>query len=291
MRTLKPKFSNFNLETFIGKIRATGKSLKYNLKSNNKLFRIDPESGNLFVATNDTKLLNERKYELSVQVSSGSSVEYVKVIIKTFSTEQLLRRINALKLAKNQYTVHSTENRTNPANTQHPILAIDWPLNALNGETFEYRLSTQLNGKLHINPSNGLVYLNDSNPFDREEQSKLDATVLVTSRQDKKRYGQLIIHLILDDINDCPPVFEKQKYILSLSQNAKIADKISQIRATDYDFGTNGIVRYSLANDAPEFVEISNDGRLLIKSQPSDEDLSIGNTYNFHVIASDQGIY
>jgi hypothetical protein len=260
---------------------------KYSFKSNNKLFRIDSESGDIFVATNDTNLFNERKYELSVDVNDFN----VKVVIKTLSNDQLLRRPNALKLARHQYIVHTTENRTNFVDTQHPILAIDWPLNALNGETFDFRLSTQLYGKLNINPTNGLVYLNASNPLDREKQPKIDVVVLITSRQDTQRYGQVIIHLILDDINDCAPVFEQDEYRLFLSQDAKLADKLVQIKAFDDDFGTNGIVRYLLANDAPEFVEISNDGRLLLKSQPSNEDLSIGYTYSFHVIASDQGIY
>lgn len=244
------------------------------------------------VATNDTKLFEEREYKLDVQVSDGLHTTTGKVLVKTLTNDKLLRRADSLKLHKQQYIVHTTENRTKAIDTQRPLLTIDWPLNAHNGETFDFRIISELNEKLSINPISGLVYLNASNPLDREEGARFEMVVLIKSRQNAQRYAQTIVQVNVNDINDCAPMFDQNEYTILVSEDAKMADKLIQIKATDLDLGTNGVVRYSLANDAPDFLEInSNDGRLLVKSQPLNDQLVIGREYQFHVVATDQGIY
>lgn len=298
--TFSKKFNlpiNFS-DTLVGQIKATDSDtnenlLKYSLRSTSKfqsLFQIDSTTGDLRVSTNDTKLLENNEYKLDVQVTDGTHVAHGKVIIKTMNNDKLLRRPNALKLAKLQYVVHTTENRTKTTDTQRPILAIDWPLNANNGETFSFRIVSNISDKLILNPTNGLLYLNPTNPLDREQEAKFEVAVLIKSQQNSQRYVQTIVQINLNDINDCAPTFDQQEYTVQMSQGAKMADKLLQIKATDLDLGSNGIVRYSLGNGAPNFVEINaNDGRLLVKSQATNDELTIGREYLFKVVATDQG--
>lgn len=255
------------------------------------LFQVDSRTGHLRVSTNDVKQIEEREYKLDVQVSDGDHVSHGQVLIKSMTTDKLLRRPGSLKLSKQQYVIHVIENQT--TNVDRPILAINWPLNANAGETFEFKLTNDVNRHFVLDSSNGLLYLNASNPLDREQYSKFDVSVLVTSRQNidrYNRYAQAIIQINVDDINDCSPQFERVEYPALLSQDAKLADKLLQTKATDMDLAANGIVRYSLEKDAPDFVEInSNDGRLVVKTQPREDQLAVGRVYRFHIVATDQG--
>ncbi|KAI6191302.1 hypothetical protein M3Y97_00213900 [Aphelenchoides bicaudatus] len=278
--------------TFVGQLRAisaNNATLRYGLRSSSKfqsIFQIDAETGQLRVATNDTKSIEEREYKLDVQVSDRTNVAQGKVLIKAVSTDKLLHRSGSLKLAKQQYAIHVTENQT--VNVQRPVLAIDWPLNANTGESFDFQLTTNTNNQLFLDSRNGLLYMNASSPIDRELTPKFDIAVLITSHQSSKRYAQAIVQINVNDINDCEPRFDQPEYTILLPQDAKVADKLLQTKATDLDLGANGIVRYSLANDAPNFVEINlNDGRILMKSQ--EKQLEIGRIYEFHIVASDQG--
>jgi protocadherin Fat 1/2/3 len=147
-----------------------------------------------------------------------------------------------------------------------------------------------LDNQFTLDSTNGLLLLNSSNPLDSEEASRLDLTILITSRQDPKRYAQAMVQVLVDDVNDCAPQFEQQHYTIELPEDAKMADKLLQTKAVDLDLGANGIVRYSLDNDAPDFVEINlNDGRLLVKQQPGEDQLKVGREYLFHITSTDQG--
>jgi len=54
--------------------------------------------------------------------------------------------------------------------------------------------------------------------------------------------------------------------------------------------GMSGVVRYSLAGDAPSFLEVNKyDGRVTIASLPPSNQLQLGSMFAFHVIATDKG--
>ncbi|XP_029918438.1 protocadherin beta-15-like [Myripristis murdjan] len=63
------------------------------------------------------------------------------------------------------------------------------------------------------------------------------------------RSGNMRIIVDVSDVNDSPPVFSKDSYIVQLKENSPIGTVVVQVNATDLDEGSNGEVVYSLSND------------------------------------------
>ncbi|XP_015606169.1 cadherin-86C [Cephus cinctus] len=53
------------------------------------------------------------------------------------------------------------------------------------------------------------------------------------------------VTIFLRDVNDNPPLFEKEDYEVTLSENVKAGTKVVQVRATDKDTGLFGSIQYT----------------------------------------------
>ena len=51
----------------------------------------------------------------------------------------------------------------------------------------------------------------------------------------------------ITDVNDNPPLFDRQKYIENVKQDTNIGTNILRVSASDEDADNNGAIRYSLA--------------------------------------------
>ena len=52
--------------------------------------------------------------------------------------------------------------------------------------------------------------------------------------------------VLIADVNDNSPVFSRESYTLELSESLPVGTPITNIVATDEDFGTNGQVNYAI---------------------------------------------
>ena len=55
-----------------------------------------------------------------------------------------------------------------------------------------------------------------------------------------------LVQIQVEDVNDNAPEFSESEYQASISETAKVGDRLLQLRAKDADAGMNGVVRYSL---------------------------------------------
>ncbi|XP_043928134.1 protocadherin Fat 3 isoform X2 [Protopterus annectens] len=112
---------------------------------------------------------------------------------------------------------------------------------------------------------------------------------LVTRATDSGgRYCQCDIVLILDDVNDNPPVFSSNHYDVSVYENTAIKALLKRVHATDPDVGMNRKVEYALSDSANEHFGIDKFSGIIILERPLDREIQA--FYNITVKATDQGL-
>uniref|UniRef100_A0A8P0N705 Protocadherin Fat 3 n=1 Tax=Canis lupus familiaris TaxID=9615 RepID=A0A8P0N705_CANLF len=100
------------------------------------------------------------------------------------------------------------------------------------------------------------------------------------------RFCQSDIHLILEDVNDNPPVFSSDHYNTCVYENTATKALLTRVQAVDPDVGINRKVVYSLADSANGFFSIDSSSGIIILEQPLDREQQP--SYNISVQATDQ---
>ncbi|OCT96764.1 hypothetical protein XELAEV_18008979mg [Xenopus laevis] len=81
-------------------------------------------------------------------------------------------------------------------------------------------------------------------PLDREQRDSYELTLRVRDGGEPPRSSQSILRVLITDVNDNSPRFEKSVYEADLAENSAPGTPILQLRAADYDVGVNGQIEY-----------------------------------------------
>ncbi|XP_033173703.1 neural-cadherin isoform X4 [Drosophila mauritiana] len=126
--------------------------------------------------------------------------------------------------------------------------------------------------------------------FDREgdDGKFVSVTVKATDQGDPSLEGVCSFTVEITDVNDNPPLFDRQKYVENVKQDASIGTNILRVSASDEDADNNGAIVYSLTapfnpNDL-EYFEIQAESGWIVLKKPLDRD-----RYRLRVSASDKG--
>uniref|UniRef100_A0A8C3A6Y3 Protocadherin-16 n=1 Tax=Cyclopterus lumpus TaxID=8103 RepID=A0A8C3A6Y3_CYCLU len=82
--------------------------------------------------------------------------------------------------------------------------------------------------------------------LDREEQDLYELKVQASDFGSPPLSSETVLLLRVTDANDCHPAFEKDAYIVSVSEDAPPGSSLIQMRTRDADEGVNSDVRYSI---------------------------------------------
>ncbi|CAN2390484.1 homophilic cell adhesion via plasma membrane adhesion molecules, partial [Pristimantis euphronides] len=88
-------------------------------------------------------------------------------------------------------------------------------------------------------------------PLDREKQDVYEIILTALDGGKPPKTGTAVIKIIVLDVNDNFPKFNKDTYKLSLSENAPVGFLVLQLNAVDEDEGLNAQITYSF-QDVPE---------------------------------------
>ncbi|CAF4759505.1 unnamed protein product [Pieris macdunnoughi] len=126
--------------------------------------------------------------------------------------------------------------------------------------------------------------------FDREgdDGKFVSVTVKATDQGDPSLEGVCSFTVEITDVNDNPPLFDRQKYVENVKQDASIGTNILRVSASDEDADNNGAIVYTLSapyNPADiEYFEIQPESGWIVLKKPLDRD-----RYRLRVRASDRG--
>ncbi|XP_063042701.1 protocadherin-7b isoform X2 [Engraulis encrasicolus] len=80
--------------------------------------------------------------------------------------------------------------------------------------------------------------------LDREQRDSYELTLRVRDGGDPSRSSQAILRVMITDVNDNSPRFEKSVYEADLPENSSPGAPILQLKAMDADVGVNGQIEY-----------------------------------------------
>ncbi|XP_033339372.1 neural-cadherin isoform X3 [Megalopta genalis] len=127
--------------------------------------------------------------------------------------------------------------------------------------------------------------------FDREgdDGKFVSVTIKATDQGEPSLEGVCSFTVEITDVNDNPPLFDRQRYIENVKQDASIGTNILRVSASDEDADNNGAITYSLSspnNDQSlEYFEIQSESGWIVLKKPLDRD-----SYRLRVRASDRGM-
>ncbi|CAF1311528.1 unnamed protein product, partial [Didymodactylos carnosus] len=144
--------------------------------------------------------------------------------------------------------------------------------------------------------TNSLTSLTDPNrlalvlkqTLDREKIDNYNCTIVVIDTA--KHEAFLYVRIIVDDVNDCSPSFEYDKYSVQIAENIPVNTTLVQVHAKDDDIGQNAKIFYSLTDASKQyenqFAIENTSGVITLKSKLDYEQRT---SYIFYIEAKDSG--
>ncbi|XP_040574168.2 LOW QUALITY PROTEIN: cadherin-related tumor suppressor-like [Lepeophtheirus salmonis] len=105
------------------------------------------------------------------------------------------------------------------------------------------------------------LYLETTKKLDREKVSSYHFNISGESNLGRRGFLDLRVNLL--DINDNPPVFEKNEYSLSVNESIGNGVELISVRAVDADSDKNGYVSYSLSKEFGTHFSLDRDTGLI----------------------------
>lgn len=116
-----------------------------------------------------------------------------------------------------------------------------------------YYLNTS-GGIFRIDNRSGKIYLEEL--LDREEVDTLTVTIIATDEGLPMLATTMNLTVHVEDVNDHDPEFLQSSYSLTVREDIPRGTSLLQVQAHDQDIGSNGQVRYMLAQIGPFVVDI-----------------------------------
>ncbi|XP_038549255.1 protocadherin Fat 3a isoform X4 [Micropterus salmoides] len=138
-----------------------------------------------------------------------------------------------------------------------------------------------------INSTNGIVYV--AGQLDREFVFAFNLKIEARDKAEKgsQRFSVTTLKIILEDVNDCPPLFIPSVYKARALEDLPVGTVVAWLETQDPDLGLGGQVRYSLANDYNGWFEIDRASGAIRLAKELDYETQ--QFYNLTVKAKDKG--
>lgn len=166
----------------------------------------------------------------------------------------------------------------------HTVLAYDLDY-GVNSEITYSITGGNVGNKFNINSYTGELTVK---PLDREQQSKYVLHITAQDRGTPVMYQNTCnLTIIVEDINDNTPRFEKTNYVVTVLEGVPIGHVVVVVKAQDADSGSNGRVYYSIQNETDAMFQIDSKSGVITTTGYLDRERQ--QYYEFTVIAIDGG--
>ncbi|XP_078025747.1 protocadherin beta-18-like [Epinephelus lanceolatus] len=248
------------------------------------VFSIDPKTGEIKV-TGVIDFEKMSSFEMRIKAKDGLGLtSYAKVIIDVTDMND-----NAPVIYLKSLTNPIPEN-VSPG-TEVGIINVQDRDSENNRQV---RCSIQQNAPFKLVPSIKNYYsLVTTGQLDREVVSDYNITITASDEGSPPLSSSKSVELSVADINDNPPVFEKQSYSAYVSENNKPGSNLCSVSARDPDWRQNGTVIYSLlpgeVNGAPVSSYVSVNGDTGVIHAVRSFDYEQLRSFKVHVMGRDNG--
>ncbi|GMT19019.1 hypothetical protein PFISCL1PPCAC_10316 [Pristionchus fissidentatus] len=206
--------------------------------SDNAPFRLDGVTGVItLVETLDRE--KKEEYVLSVVATDGGEPpRRAKATVKVSVADQ---NDNAPEFERKEYATRIMESES----VGYEILTVS-AIGGDEGETIRYELveGHAHNAFVQIGEKSGVLKL--SSPVDFEKTRSLSVRVRATDSGTPPLSTETSVNIEIMDENDNEPRFEKEKYVVRMSEEEKEGTVVLKVSATDADSGHLGTVEYSI---------------------------------------------
>ncbi|XP_022102519.1 cadherin EGF LAG seven-pass G-type receptor 1-like isoform X2 [Acanthaster planci] len=168
------------------------------------------------------------------------------------------------------------------------VQALDWDDGGAGEITYNISNGAEDMGGLTdfaVHPVTGVVAV--VGDLDREAKGVYMINLTATDQGKPARSAEAQLQITLLDVNDNAPVFVTNRYEIVVDENTYVMSRVLRVIATDNDIGTNGVVTYRLSGDYRNTFSIGERSGLIRTQRSLDRERVA--SYNFQVIASDQG--
>ncbi|KAL2077314.1 hypothetical protein ACEWY4_026818 [Coilia grayii] len=238
---------NSPLDTVVVKVSATDADAEANgevtyefsriSEKARKLFSLNQKSGEIRVI-GPVDYEEESKYEIRIQGKDGTGLTSdTKVSIEIIDVND-----NAPIISLKSLNNPVPENA--PPGTEVGIINVQDRDSDSNRQIF---CTIQQGVPFKLVPSiKNYFSLLTTGELDRELTTDYNITITATDEGSPPLSSSKIVQLSVADVNDNPPVFNKQSYIAHVTENNSQGSSVTTVTATDPDWRQNGTVFYSL---------------------------------------------
>ncbi|XP_067374271.1 protocadherin alpha-3-like isoform X14 [Channa argus] len=288
----------FNYGTVVGNMakdlgldlgRLTDRNLRVVSGTKQDLFKVNPRDGAL--------LVNQRVDREELCTKTVPCITNLKAVVENpLEMHQVTIEIfdvndNSPNFPEENYTLEVLESAIVGSRFQiEGAHDLDVGLNSLqlyklNNNQY-FRLETEEFGE-----DGKIPFLILQRPLDRENTAQHCLVLTAVDGGKPPKSGTINVTVIVSDINDNSPVCDKQKYSVTIKENAPAGTFLLTVNASDLDEGMNGEIEYSLRNklrglSSEPFDLDSRTGKLTVKGSLDYEEKQV---YEIKVLAADKG--
>ncbi|XP_068232166.1 DE-cadherin-like [Palaemon carinicauda] len=147
-------------------------------------------------------------------------------------------------------------------------------------------------GRFTIQSSNQHGQISTTKRLDRDKEDKeFYLTVVASDGSSGAHQDSCSFKVIVEDINDNPPVFDQQIYEETISTDHAAGTPVLRVPATDSDSGSNAEISYTLQGspDDMKYFSINTDTGIITLTNPLQKSMANSRLFEMRARASDKG--
>uniref|UniRef100_A0A673CDI8 Cadherin EGF LAG seven-pass G-type receptor 1a n=1 Tax=Sphaeramia orbicularis TaxID=375764 RepID=A0A673CDI8_9TELE len=265
--THRPVFQSANYQVTLSEERPVGSTvvvisatdedtgenarITYMMEDNVPQFKIDPDTGAITTQM-EIDYEDQASYTLAIiakdnGIPQKSDTTYVEIII-------LDANDNEPQFLRDMYQGSVFEDA--PVYTSVLQISASDRDSGSNGRlSYTFQGGDDGEGDFVIEPYSGIV--RTARKLDRENVPVYNLKAFAVDRGVPPLKTGVSIHVVVQDINDNAPVFEKDELFIKVDENSPVGSVVAQITATDPDEGTNAQIMYQIVEgNIPEVFQL-----------------------------------
>lgn len=265
--THRPVFQNGNSQVFVSEATPVGTTvvvmsatdedtgenarITYVMEDNVPQFKIDLDTGAITTQM-EIDYEDQASYTLAITAKDNgipqkSDITYVEIIIRDAND-------NAPQFLRDMYQGNVHEDA--PVGTSVlQISASDRDTGANGRVSYTFQGGDDGEGDFKIETYSGVI--RTARKLDRENVPVYNLKAFAVDKGDPPLSAAVPVHIIVQDINDNAPVFERDELFIDVEENSPVGSVVAHITATDPDEGTNAQIMYQIVEgNIPEVFQL-----------------------------------